>query len=97
LFQDNYKVVFFVEDVTNIAGRHLDQRFLNDPDRPVIQLLHWHFRQAVLANMRGAGEPVFEHDFPPGSDMVGEILDGPMAAKRMEFELFARLAAVQGE
>lgn len=31
----------------------------------VDQLLRWHFRQAVLANMRGAGEPVFENDFPP--------------------------------
>jgi hypothetical protein len=37
----------------------------------------------------GAGEPVFEHDFPPGS---GDILNGPKAAKRMEFELFSRLA-----
>ena len=23
--------------------------------------------------MRNAGEPIFEHDFPPGSDMAGEI------------------------
>ena len=43
--------------------------------------------------MRGAGEPIFEHDFPPGSDMVGEILRGPKAGKRMEFELFSRLGA----
>ena len=43
--------------------------------------------------MRGAGEPVFEHDFPPGSDMVGDILHGPKAAERMEFELFNRLGA----
>ena len=57
------------------------------------QLLRWHFRQAVLANMRGAGEPVFECDFPAGSDMVGEIVAGPRAAERMEFELFSRLAA----
>jgi hypothetical protein len=42
--------------------------------------------------MKGAGEPVFEHDFPPGSDIVGNILEGPQAAKRMEFELFSRLA-----
>ncbi|KAK9364517.1 hypothetical protein V1509DRAFT_643596, partial [Lipomyces kononenkoae] len=54
-------------------------------------LLRWHFRQAVLANMRGAGEPIFETDFPPGSDMVGEIISGPEAAKRMEAELFSRL------
>ncbi|KAK9372161.1 uncharacterized protein V1513DRAFT_453139 [Lipomyces chichibuensis] len=39
----------------------------------------WHFRQAVLANMRGAGEPSFEMDFPPGTDMIGEILGGPFA------------------
>ena len=43
--------------------------------------------------MRGVGEPVFEHDFLPGSDMMGDILRGPRAADRMEFELFGRLAA----
>ena len=43
--------------------------------------------------MRGAGEPIFEHDFPPGSDIVGDILHGPKAAERMEFELFSRLGA----
>ena len=43
--------------------------------------------------MKGAGEPIFEHDFPPGSDMMGQILRGPRAADRMAFELFGRLAA----
>lgn len=43
--------------------------------------------------MRRAGEPVFEHDFPPGSDIMGDIRDGPKAAERMEFELFGRLGA----
>lgn len=42
--------------------------------------------------MRGAGEPIFEIDFPPGSDMLSEIREGPKAAERMEFELFSRLA-----
>ena len=42
--------------------------------------------------MRGAGEPSFEIDFPPGSDMLREIREGPKAAERMEFELFSRLA-----
>jgi hypothetical protein len=45
--------------------------------------------------MRGAGEPVFENDFPPGSDIVGDVLSGPKAAERMEFELFSRLASHQ--
>ncbi|KAF8477235.1 hypothetical protein BDZ91DRAFT_708891 [Kalaharituber pfeilii] len=38
--------------------------------------------------MRRAGEPDFETNFPPGSDMMAEIISGPTAAGRMEFELF---------
>ena len=72
--------MFFFKDGKGLAGKYLDQKFLNDPQRPVSQLLRWHFRQAVLTNMKGAGEPVFEHDFPPGSDIVGEILCGPKPA-----------------
>ncbi|KFX87736.1 hypothetical protein O988_09305 [Pseudogymnoascus sp. VKM F-3808] len=90
---DNYKIVFFSEDAYNLAGTQLDRRILDDPRRPVDQLLRWHFRQAVLVNMKGAGEPIFEHDFPPGSDMIGQILDGPKAAERMQFELFSRFAS----
>ena len=82
-----------MRDSEGIAGTYLDQRFLDTPDRAVDELLRWHFRQAVLANVKGAGEPIFETDFPPGSDMMGEILNGPKAAQRMEFELFSRLAA----
>ena len=85
--------MFFSLDGKGLAGKYIGQEFLDDPQRPVDQLLRWHFRQAVLANMKGAGEPVFEHDFPPGSDIVGDILNGPKAAERMEFELFNRLAA----
>jgi len=64
----------------DIAGKHID--FGDEESRPAEQLLRWHFRQAVFANMRGAGEPVFEYDFPPDSDMVGEIMSGPRAAER---------------
>lgn len=51
----------------------------------------WHFKQAVLCNMRGAGEPSFEFDFPPGSDMMGTVQQGPHAEERMEAALFGRL------
>jgi hypothetical protein len=84
--------VHFGGDSGGIAGKRLDQRFLDDPQRPPDELFRWHFRQAVLINMRDAGEPIFEHDFPPGSDMIGSILRGPKAAERMEFELFNRMA-----
>ena len=46
----------------------------------------------MLANVKGAGEPIFEFDFPPGSDIMGEIASSPRAGERMEFELFSRLA-----
>jgi hypothetical protein len=38
--------------------------------------------------VRGAGEPVFKFHFPPGLDIMGEIMSGPRAGDRMEFELF---------
>ena len=61
--------------------------------RLVDEPLKWHFGQAVLANVRGAGEPIFEHDSPPGSDIMGDIRRGPKTAERMESELFGRFAA----
>ena len=81
--------------INHTAGWSLDQAFLDNPLRTVDELLRWHFRQAVLANMKGQGEAYFETDFPPGSDMMGEIMSGPKAAARMEFELFGRLNATQ--
>ncbi|KAK0731894.1 HNH endonuclease-domain-containing protein [Lasiosphaeris hirsuta] len=89
---DGYKIICFQRDSKRIAGTFLDARLLNDTRRPLETLLRWHFRQAVLTNMKGAGEPHFEHDFPPGSDIMGDIQSGPKAAERMEFELFGRLA-----
>lgn len=78
----------------DIGGKYLNQEFRHHAARPADQLLFWHFKQAVLANMRGPGEPIFEHDFPPGSDTMGEIREGPKPEERMEFELFSRLSSV---
>ncbi|KAK9241703.1 HNH endonuclease-domain-containing protein [Lipomyces tetrasporus] len=90
---DGYKITCFDEVFDRIDGRILDPvcRDPSDNRRIRDELLRWHFRQAVLANMSGVGEPTFETDFPPGTDMMGEILSGSTAAKRMEAELFSRL------
>ena len=88
---NGYKITFFRPDLDNLAGGTLDRRLLDDPKCPPDQLFRWHFRQAVLTNMRDIGEPQHEHDFPPGSDQIGQILAGPKPAERMEFELFTRL------
>ncbi|KAG0633420.1 hypothetical protein HOY80DRAFT_991710 [Tuber brumale] len=92
---DNYEIVCFTPNLTHyhIGGRHLDQSFTDNPLRPVDALLRRHFRQTVLTNMKGAGAPSFETDFPAGSDMMSEIQRGPKAAERMEFELFSRFNA----
>ncbi len=79
-------------DISGLSGQTLDNSLLQNPQCSLDELFRWHFRQAVLTNMRGAGEPVFEHDFPPNSDVMGQISTGPNAAERMEFELFDRLA-----
>ncbi|KAK9312067.1 hypothetical protein V1524DRAFT_472965 [Lipomyces starkeyi] len=88
---DDYRIVTFRDDIFNGGGRQLDPvcRDANSDQSARDELLRWHFRQALFANMRGAGEPIFETDF--GSDMVGEILSGPQSAKRMEAELNSRL------
>jgi len=93
---DGYKVVVFDMDLLGYDGKILDPvcRKPTDPHCVSDQFLRWHFRQSVLANVRGAGEPIFEHDFPPGTDMVGEILASPYARERFELEIAARLREV---
>ncbi|KAG0634852.1 hypothetical protein HOY80DRAFT_1012256 [Tuber brumale] len=83
---DNYKIVVFDPDIRGLDGRILDPVCRNpaDPYRVSDQLLRWHFRQSVLANMRGAGERIFTHDSPPDIDMAG----GP------EMHVAARLGEV---
>lgn len=53
------------------------QSTLDYPHRSADELLRWHFCQAVLFNMKAAAEPICEHDFPPGSDMLEDIRTGP--------------------
>ncbi|KAA8903168.1 HNH endonuclease-domain-containing protein [Sphaerosporella brunnea] len=93
---DNYKIVVFGDDNLGLDGRILDPvcRDPANPHRVPDQLLRWHFRQSVFANMRGAGEPIFEHDFPPGTDMMGTIREEPYAQERLEMEFAWRLRGI---
>ncbi|KAJ5859668.1 hypothetical protein N7534_004945 [Penicillium rubens] len=63
--QDGYEIVTFLPNHWQIDGRGLGPvcRRPNDPNHVTDDFLRWHFRQSVLANMRGAGEPIFETDF----------------------------------
>ncbi|KAK9352464.1 hypothetical protein V1523DRAFT_414014 [Lipomyces doorenjongii] len=51
---DDYKIVTFTDDQWDLGGRQLDPvcRDRNSEQSPRDELLRWHFRQAVLANMR---------------------------------------------
>lgn len=60
----------------------------NDPHHVSDELFRWHFRQSVFANMRGAGEPIFEHDFE--GDMIWETSQEPYGRERLEMEVAAR-------
>ena len=93
---DGYKIVVFAIDFLGCDGKVLDPVCRNPTDPHCVSddLLRWHFRQSVLANVRGVGEPLFEHDFPPGTDMIGEIRAGPYAQERFELEMAVRLREV---
>lgn len=41
-----------------------------------------------------AGEPVFETDFPPGSDMTATLCEEPYGKERFEMELSRRLGSI---
>ncbi|KAK2829876.1 hypothetical protein FQN49_007167 [Arthroderma sp. PD_2] len=90
---DNYRVYTFKQTFCRYHNAVLDPvcRRPVDPHRVFDSLLRWHFEQAVLFNMCGAGEPSFDFDFPAGRDMMGAIREGPLPARRMEAELFGRL------
>ncbi|KAK9384989.1 hypothetical protein V1515DRAFT_617691 [Lipomyces mesembrius] len=96
LLQRLNTIFCFLDDSLGLAGRQLDP-VCRDPGQPHHvndNVLFWHFQQAVLANMRAAGEPIFDEDIPPGSDTMNAILSGPVPGERMEFELSKRLGDV---
>ncbi|KAK6350054.1 hypothetical protein TWF696_006303 [Orbilia brochopaga] len=90
---DGYKIFCFSRDNLGVDGRILDPVCLDPNSEHCVpdQLLRWHFRQSVLANMRGDGEPIFEHDYPPGTDQITEMQGEPMAQVRFELLLADRL------
>ena len=58
-------------------------------------LLRWHFRQCVFANMRGAGEPIWDYDWSDSGDVVGRVLAADKSGQRMGDEVAARLACTE--
>ncbi|KAK9327507.1 hypothetical protein V1520DRAFT_314929 [Lipomyces starkeyi] len=63
---DGYKINCFDGDAFQIDGKTLDHVCRESSSEAGARdiLLQWHFRQVVLANMRGSGEPTFEMRLP---------------------------------
>lgn len=91
----DYRIVEFGPSSFRIDGRTLGPvcRDPNAINHVSDELRRWHFRQSVLANMRGAGEPIFEHDFPSRSDMMATLRDERYGKKRFEMALESKLPA----
>ncbi|EFR00721.1 hypothetical protein MGYG_03726 [Nannizzia gypsea CBS 118893] len=96
---DDYRVQSFKPNSAEYHNIQLHPvcRNTNGPHHVSDIRLRWHYEQAILANVRGAREqqPVFEHDFPPGTDMLGEIRRGPEGGTTVwDIPLLLRLALI---
>jgi hypothetical protein len=60
--------------------------------RPSRALLKYHFRMAVLLNMKGrAGYPEWDEDIPEGYDQMAEITNSEQGKLRFETVLAGKL------
>ena len=85
----------FAEDSNSIAGRSLSPSAReNGVHGARNSLLRWHLRQCVFANMRGAGEPIWDYDDPTG-DVVGRLLREDTGGEKLGQEIATRLALTQ--
>ncbi|KAG0639122.1 HNH endonuclease-domain-containing protein [Tuber brumale] len=95
---DNYKIICFTPNTLedHVAGNFLGRAFVDNPLRPVDELLRWRFRQAVIINMKGAREPSFKTNFPPGADRMGGIVSSEKSAAGKGLEFFSGYNAIGG-
>ncbi|KAF8467169.1 HNH endonuclease-domain-containing protein [Kalaharituber pfeilii] len=89
----NYKIFVFGEDMNSIAGRHLSVTAHENGNEGVRDnLLRWHLRQCVFANMRRSGEPLWDYDSIDPGDVVGRLLAEDKGGERLGNEIASRLA-----
>ena len=94
IFQDEYKVIVFGPEMYSIAGRQMSPSARENGVSGVRNsLLHWHLRQCVFANMRDAGEPIWDYDDITGD--VGQLLREDTGGEKLGQEIATRLALTQ--
>ncbi|KAL4877863.1 hypothetical protein BJY04DRAFT_221635 [Aspergillus karnatakaensis] len=89
---NGYRVVVFEDDVLNFGGGELNQSTRTGPMNARVSndCLNWHYRQCILTNMRGAGEPIWNVDEEDHDDMQA-LMEHEHAAELLEDEFGTRL------
>ena len=85
---------------SDIAGKIFKLDHIEDPNiRPLDDLLRDNFRQCIIKNTKGAGEPTWDYDEAIGGgthDLSNtDLWGGEVGKKRLEFELSHRLHALE--
>jgi len=89
---DNFKITSFVEDYLGFDGRYMVLSNSLQRYQPLRSLLKYHFRMAVLCNMKARGpEYDWDEDIPPGMDPVAEISNSEEGKLRFELVMAERL------
>ncbi|KAI9767195.1 MAG: hypothetical protein M1840_005794 [Geoglossum simile] len=89
---DNFKITSFVEEYFGFDGRYMVLSNYPQHYQPLRSLLKYHFRMAVLCNMKARGpEYDWDEDIPPGMDPVAEISNSKEGKLRFELVMAERL------
>jgi hypothetical protein len=85
----------FARDMIRIGGKTLaESAGENGICGARKELLLWHFRQCVFANMRGAGEPKWDYGDDEPGERIAQIMKEDASGHRLYLELAHRLAQV---
>jgi hypothetical protein len=90
-----YMVVVFTVDVQEIGGTIISDSTRVDVtanSRVSDDALRWHYHQAILSHLKGAGQKSWDLDYAGGDDM-GMIMEEEDANEMMELEFANRLTA----
>ena len=98
--QRGHVVIPFVPGYEDIAGKVLKLDHITEHNlRPLDDLFRDHFLQGVLKNMKGAGEPTWDHEDALGGGMVDlsrqDIWGGKLGQEHFEFEMAHRLHSIR--
>jgi len=93
-------VIPFVPGYDDIAGKVLKLDHIKDRNLcPLDDLFRDHFRQGMLKNMKGVGEPDWDYEDALGGRMVDlsrqDIWGGKLGQEHLEFEMAHRLHSLQ--